>query len=108
MLLRRPTGDDLALPDLPDFFNSRRELDPADFEEARVHFHIPLDAEPAPPLRSTRDQPCARCWTWRNDHPDACRHFEIETYTWGVLPAGLRRPVEEQIAGEYRWVIGKA
>jgi hypothetical protein len=31
----------------------------------------------------------------------------IETYTWGVLPDGLRRPVEEQIAGEYAWVLSQ-
>ena len=47
----------------------------------------------------------ARCSHGDSDNPDACRHYEIETYTWGVLPAGLQRPVEEQIAGEYRWVI---
>ena len=42
---------------------------------------------------------------WRKENPTACQHYEIETYTWGVLPDGLRRPVEEQIAGEYAWVL---
>jgi hypothetical protein len=46
--------------------------------------------------------------SWRSAHPDACQHYEIETYTWGVLPAGLQRPVEEQIAGEYEWVLANA
>jgi hypothetical protein len=105
VLLRQRSGEITRFLDLPDFLNSHLEF--GDFEEARVHFHIPLDAEPAPPLRTTighvRD-----VLTWRNDHPDTCRHFEIETYTWGVLPADLRRPVEEQIAGEYRWVMEKA
>ena len=42
---------------------------------------------------------------WCRKHPNACQHFEIETYTWGVLPQNLQRPVEEQIASEYRWVL---
>jgi hypothetical protein len=58
-------------------------------------------------LRSTRDQ-TREVLSWRSAHPDACQHYEIETYTWGVLPAGLQRPVEEQIAGEYEWVLANA
>jgi hypothetical protein len=42
---------------------------------------------------------------WRKEHPLACLHYEIKTYTWGVLPDDLQRPVEEQIAGEYAWVL---
>ncbi len=90
--------------DLPDFLKAE-EISGA--VEARVHFHIPLDSEPTPPLRSTR-RDVLEVLSWRRDHPAACRHYEIETYTWGVLPQGLQRPVEEQIAGEYAWVLGNA
>jgi sugar phosphate isomerase/epimerase len=86
--------------DLPDFLNADR----SGLFAARVHFHIPLDAEPAPPLRSTRAH-AREVLDWRRENPTACAHYEIETYTWGVLPSGLQRPVEEQIAGEYRWVL---
>ena len=86
--------------DLPDFLAASHE----GLCEARVHFHIPLDAEPAPPLKSTRQQ-VVDVLAWRARNPDACPHYEIETYTWGVLPEELRRPVTEQIAGEYRWVL---
>lgn len=88
--------------DLPDFLDADR----SGLVEARVHFHIPLDAEPSPPLRSTRDH-VGEVLAWRKEHPGDCTHYEIETYTWGVLPQSLRRPVEEQIAGEYRWVLGQ-
>jgi sugar phosphate isomerase/epimerase len=87
--------------DLPDFL-AAGEIPGA--VEARVHFHVPLDAEPAPPLRSTRDQ-VREVLAWKNENPGICPHYEIETYTWGVLPEELRRPVEQQIAGEYRWVL---
>ncbi len=90
--------------DLPDFLNAG-EI--AGAVEARVHFHIPLDSEPSPPLRSTR-RDVEAVLAWRRNNPDACQHYEIETYTWGVLPDGLQRPVEQQIAGEYAWVLGKA
>ncbi len=90
--------------DLPDFLDADEV---AGAVEARVHFHIPLDSEPFPPLRSTR-RDAAAVLAWRRDNPLACQHYEIETYTWGVLPDGLQRPVEEQIAGEYAWVLGKA
>ena len=90
--------------DLPDALASLRTCEGAYAEEWRVHFHIPLDAEPAPPLRSTRQQ-VRDVLAWRRDHPDACTHYEIETYTWGVLPEDLQRPVVDQIAGEYRWVL---
>lgn len=106
VLLRRPDETIFRFADLPLFFAAVEGgmIDPADFEEMRVHFHIPLDAEPATPLRSTRSQ-TREVLEWRRDHPGACQHYEIETYTWGVLPDGLQRPVEEQIAGEYAWVL---
>lgn len=90
--------------DLPDFL-SAGEITGA--VEARVHFHIPLDSEPSPPLRSTR-RDVEAVLAWRRDNPDTCQHYEIETYTWGVLPDGLQRPVEEQLAGEYGWVLANA
>ncbi|MEI6177894.1 MAG: metabolite traffic protein EboE [Verrucomicrobiota bacterium] len=87
--------------DLPDFL-AAGEIPGA--VEARVHFHVPLDTEPAPPLRSTREQ-VSEVLAWKIENPGICPHYEIETYTWGVLPEELRRPVEQQIAGEYRWVL---
>lgn len=107
VLLRDSTGAIERFIDLPEFFSAVQSggVVPSAFTEMRVHFHIPLDAEPAPPLRSTRAQ-TREVLAWRLDNPTACDHYEIETYTWGVLPADLQRPVEAQIAGEYEWVIG--
>ena len=109
VLLRAADDAIRRFPDLPEFFLALDDgtLRGPDFQEARVHFHIPLDAEPAAPLRSTRGQ-TLEVLEWRRRHPEACQHYEIETYTWGVLPGGLRRPVAEQIAGEYQWVLANA
>jgi sugar phosphate isomerase/epimerase len=109
VLLRSATGSVARFYDLAEFFKAVESdgIDLKKYPEARVHFHIPLDAQPAAPLRSTLDQ-TREVLDWRRDHPASCRHYEIETYTWGVLPSGLHRPVEEQIAGEYGWVIASA
>lgn len=109
VLLRGGDGAITRFADLPDFLGAVTDgsLDLAHHEEVRVHFHIPLDAEPARPLRSTRDQ-TREVLAWRKLHPEACQHYEIETYTWGVLPGALQRPVVEQIAGEYEWVLTHA
>jgi len=106
VLLRDTDGEITRFYDLPEFFEALENgtTEPGQFEEMRVHFHIPLDAEPSSPLHSTSSQ-TRKVIDWWRGHPDSCRHYEIETYTWGVLPAGMQRPVEEQIAGEYRWVM---
>lgn len=71
----------------------------------RVHFHIPVHAEPAPPLRSTRDSFGAVLDALAG-HPDATdADIEVETYTWTVLPpetAGV--DLVTGIAGELQWL----
>jgi sugar phosphate isomerase/epimerase len=99
-LLRDPNGGIHRFADLPEFLAHPE----TNATEARVHFHIPLDTEPAPPLASTRNH-AAETLAWSQRHPDACRHFEIETYTWAVLPESMRRPVDAQIAAEYEWAL---
>ncbi|MFB7513476.1 metabolite traffic protein EboE [Streptomyces sp. NPDC056144] len=52
----------------------------------RTHFHIPLHADPVPPLVSTRPVlRAALAALLRADQP-VTRHLETETYTWSVLP----------------------
>jgi hypothetical protein len=104
VLARHPDGRIERYTDLPEGVASLGIDTGADAEEWRVHFHIPLDAEPAAPLASTR-QNSLDALALAREVPDLCQHWEIETYTWGVLPQELARPVEEQIAGEYRWVL---
>jgi len=103
VLLQMPDHSITRFTDLPDFFAADPRL-AAQAEEARVHFHIPLDADPMPPLRSTREH-AAELLAYRNLQPDFCVHYEIETYTWGVLPGALQRPLEDHLAAEYRWVL---
>jgi hypothetical protein len=105
VLARHPDGRIERFTDLPDGLASLETADGRDAEQWRVHFHIPLDADPAEPLKSTR-QHSRDALLLAEEVPGLCSHWEIETYTWGVLPTGMQRPVEEQIAAEYSWVLG--
>lgn len=100
VVARDEQGNLSRFPDLADFLAAA----PGAFHSARVHFHIPLDAEPSPPLRSTRFH-AEETLHWCLDHPAACQHFEIETYTWAALPPDLQRPLAQQIAAEYQWAL---
>lgn len=74
-------------------------------DEWRIHFHIPLHAQPTTPLDSTSDHMQGTLDFLKN-HPETCRHFEMETYTWEVLPDELgKTDVVEQLVKEYDWTF---
>ena len=86
----------LRFKDLPDALTANP------FGEWRVHFHVPL--------------------TWSGDKISStaflvneeffkeailkCRHFEVETYSYGVLP-GPKTPIIESIFSELKWADQK-
>lgn len=92
--------------DLPEFFESLKNAStsPPDTLVGRIHFHIPLYNQPAPPLGSTQIH-ALDALAYLREHPDFCTHFEIETYTWEVLPDDMQIKIEDQISREYQWVI---
>ncbi len=94
----------LSYEDLPDALTAHRAgKDAAD--EWRIHFHIPLHADPDPPLLSTSDH-LLDTLDYIAKHPDSCRHFEMETYTWAVMPKQLHTSsVVDQITREYQWLL---
>lgn len=76
-------------------------------EEWRVHFHIPLHAEPESGFSDTTDH-ISGILELVSEDPGWCRHFEMETYTWEVLPGPLRaRDVVDQLTREYEWCLGE-
>jgi sugar phosphate isomerase/epimerase len=56
----------------------------------RIHYHVPLHADPEPPLRSTTGVLRAGLGALVGGPIAACDHLEVETYTWTVLPAAQR------------------
>ncbi|MDG4827506.1 metabolite traffic protein EboE [Asanoa sp. WMMD1127] len=57
----------------------------------RVHYHVPLHADPMPPLTSTVPVLTAALGELVGGPTALCDHLDVETYTWGVLPPA-RRP----------------
>ncbi len=65
----------------------------------RVHFHVPIDApgllDPAR-VGTTRDEMIR---AYRHARAKGlCRHFEVETYTWSVMPEAHRPATEAALA----------
>jgi hypothetical protein len=76
-------------------------------DEWRVHFHIPLHAQPGNGFEGTTDH-LQGSLDWLSKHPTTCQHIEMETYTWAVLPENLRTgDVVDQLTAEYSWTLGE-
>ena len=88
--------------DLPD---ALERPDERDAQRWRIHFHVPLFAADYGPLGSTQNYVADAIRLLIGS--GATRHLEIETYTWDVLPAGLKLPLLESIAREYQWVLAQ-
>jgi sugar phosphate isomerase/epimerase len=73
--------------------------------EWRIHFHMPIFTEKYGTLLSTQEDN-RRVLDAVLDG-DITRHLEIETYTWGVLPAPLRTDLRSSIEREFQWVLNE-
>ncbi|QQL45075.1 metabolite traffic protein EboE [Sulfuriroseicoccus oceanibius] len=72
-------------------------------DEWRVHYHIPLYAEPERPLGNTLAT-VHETADWLRANPGAVRHFEMETYTFDVMPEGVRPASDiEMLVNEHLW-----
>lgn len=64
----------------------------------RVHYHVPLHAPPEPPLTSTLPVLRAALAALYAGPAAGCDHLDVETYTWGVLPAARRPRTDAELA----------
>ncbi len=104
-LVRRGGEVTRRFSDIPDAVGFYGEQPGEAGDEWRVHFHIPLHCRPEGNFGDTSDQVPATLRAIAED-PQVCRHFEMETYTWEVLPREMRsEDVVDQLASEYRWCL---
>jgi hypothetical protein len=83
------------------------EHDPGLYGEWRVHFHVPLYLKRFGLLETTQ-QAVLDCLAAIRRFSDV-RHFEVETYAWGVLPRELQvDDLATGIAEEMRWARQQA
>ncbi|MBM3882996.1 MAG: hypothetical protein FJ387_25310 [Verrucomicrobia bacterium] len=82
-------------------------LSGAELEEWRIHFHVPLHHAPTALFANTTDHLLGVLDAVRAD-PTLCRHFEMETYTWDVMPPSLKgRSVVDHLAQEHHWTLAQ-
>jgi hypothetical protein len=107
VIARRDDGTLHRHRDLPEALTAAAAKRPAESEEWRVHFHIPLHAGPDEMFDDTRDHLTGALDVLAAD-PSLCQHLEMETYTWEVLPPDMRSAtVEDQLAKEYEWTLAQ-
>jgi hypothetical protein len=73
-------------------------------QECRIHFHVPIFIRDYQVLQSTQEDIIAVLKLLQENH--ACKHLEIETYTWEVLPPQMKMDLLLCIQREYEWVLG--
>ena len=99
----RADGQRFIYFDLKDVLAGESENDPDN--EWRIHFHIPLHSRPSELFDNTSDHILGVLGVLRNS-PDLCKHLEMETYTWEVMPSEMKnRSVVDQLAAEYDWTL---
>jgi sugar phosphate isomerase/epimerase len=76
-------------------------------EQWRIHFHVPLHMRATALFDNTADHVTGLLDLLKGD-PTLCSHFEMETYTWEVMPAELKKAsVVDQLVSEYEWTLGQ-
>ncbi|MEY4525957.1 MAG: hypothetical protein RIR57_1327 [Bacteroidota bacterium] len=95
----RKNGTYEEFKDLDEAFEAYQ---PETYDEWRVHFHVPLFLENYGLLGSTQKE-IRETLAIQKENPFT-NHLEIETYTWGVLPAAFQVPIADSISREIKTI----
>ncbi len=95
----RKNGTYEEFKDLDEAFDAYQ---PETYDEWRVHFHVPLFLENYGLLGSTQKE-IRETLSIQKSNPFT-NHLEIETYTWGVLPAAFQVPIADSISREIKTI----
>ncbi len=102
VLVKNQNGSLVQYPDLPPALEHIKDLEAAEW---RTHFHVPIFVDQFQVLQSTQDE-IIKTLRLLPDHT-VTKHLEIETYTWGVLPAELKQELGASIERELAWVLAQ-
>lgn len=94
---------DGTLHHYPDLVTALPYLEKSTAQEWRTHFHVPIFIHDYKLLQSTQDDIVNVLDLLRTNA--ACKHLEIETYTWDVLPPEMKIDLLASIQREYEWVL---
>lgn len=99
VITRKNDGTLLRYPDLAEALTEGGDLS---VEEWRAHFHVPIFVEDMGLIQSTQSD-ITEVLNLQKSAPFTA-HLEVETYTWEVLPAALKAPLNDSIIRELAWV----
>lgn len=100
VVARQHDGTFRHFNDLPDALPEILDRGTAEW---RTHFHVPIFIDAYDHLQSTRDV----IEDVLTNHRTVTDHWEVETYTWEVLPKAIRFGLVDSIERELRWVLEK-
>jgi sugar phosphate isomerase/epimerase len=69
----------------------------------RIHYHVPLFVDGYEMISSTHSETRVLLQLLRER--SFCSHLEIETYTWELLPDGMKEGLLDTLQKEYFWVL---
>jgi sugar phosphate isomerase/epimerase len=101
VVARTQSGDLVRYPDLPEALAEGTDNE----TEWRAHFHVPLFVDDFGLLKSTQDD--IRDVLRLQNERLFTNQLEVETYTWGVLPEGLKLGLVDSIEREIKWVLNQ-
>ena len=98
-VIQEQNGELRRFPDLPDALAA---LPQGEGDRWRVHFHIPVFLDCTEAFRTTQETILKTLALHRKT--PFTEHFEVETYTWSILPDALKLDLTASIERELRWV----
>lgn len=99
VVARTTAGELLRFPDLPEALAAFNDT----HAEWRSHFHVPIFVKNYGVLQSTQDD--IRDVLRLQAKRQFTNQLEVETYTWDVLPTGLKVDLVDSIEREIKWVM---
>ena len=96
-------SNDGEITHYPDLTFALQHIRKPNAVEWRTHFHVPLFTKSYSSLQSTQED-VVEVIRLQKQEP-VTRHLEVETYTWEVLPAEIKKDLPESIEREMRWVL---
>lgn len=99
VIAKQNDGSLIRYPDLSNALEDKENIKAA---ELRAHFHVPIFVEDMGLVQSTQADIKAVLKVYKSS--PFTSHLEVETYTWEVLPASLKAPLNDSIVRELKWV----
>lgn len=99
VVAKKTNGEFINFPDLAPASDN---FDKNTIQEWRVHYHVPIFTDTYGLLQSTQNE-IVKVLSIQKNKPFT-QHLEVETYTWGVLPAEIQIPLNDSICREMNWV----